>query len=516
MEIAKSYDSMPYPSKFFLQTHPDQLATLASFFGLKPKRPEKCRVLELGCGNGSNLISHAYNLEDSTFVGIDISPNHIKSAEDSSTELKLSNIEFLAVDLMKMTEEEFGKFDYIIAHGLISWIPDVVLERVFSILREMLEPQGIGYMSYNAYPGCHYRDMVRNILRFHTRDINEPTEKVNKAIAKLAFLSENVTEKEIYQPILEHELKRHLKHEASDFYHDDLGDYYHPFYFHEFASKLDDNGLQFLSEAELHAMSIHDLSPEVQEFLNKTKSVVEREQYMDFFRGRIFRQSLICHKEVEIDRSPDPLDIEKFMVAAPITAQTEDVKLTEQTPVKFVGNKGFGLEIDHPLTKASLIHLGEIWGAAISVTTLLQTARHILENQGYKTQDWDQEFTAAKTILFRIVQGTDLVQLHTYVPKANQEVSGRPKLNGLARWQIGISKNVTTLFGLNIGIEDTVSAHLLYLLNGERKRSELIDQLEDFIKTNKSVENKDEILNELEDWLDQNLSQLAKTGLFVS
>ena len=77
MEDAFSYEVMPYPSKFFLQTHPDRLATLATLFGMKSAPPERCRVLELGCGNGSNLVSHAFNLPEARFVGVDLAENHI-------------------------------------------------------------------------------------------------------------------------------------------------------------------------------------------------------------------------------------------------------------------------------------------------------------------------------------------------------------------------------------------------------------------------------------------------------
>ncbi len=516
METGKSYDTMPYPSKFFLQTHPDQLAAIANIHGLTPKAPQKCRVLELGCGNGSNLISHAYNLKDSVFVGVDISAKHIDNAKASAKELKLTNMEFYEADLMEMTTEDFGKFDYIIAHGLISWIPDFVIDRVFSIYSEMLEPQGVGYISYNVYPGCHYRDMVSNIMRFHTRNTEEPLEKVQNAISFLSFLTENVTDKEIYQPILRHELERHFKHEASDIFHDDLSDCYAPMYFNEFAKKLDTNELQFLSEAELHASSMGDFSPEVLEVIDQSKNIVEREQYMDFFRGRIFRQTLVCRKDIEINRQPKPLDIEKFLLAAPVKPQSDNIKLTERKAVRFVGDKGFGLEIDHPLTKACLVHLGEIWGRAIPLKELLQVARQNLESQGYKTESWDNEFNITRDIFLKILMGTDLLHLHVFASDANQIASETPELNNLARWQIGHANNVTTLFGLNIGVDDVVSKHLLYLLNGKRNRKEITDKMRDFIKTNEDVENKNRLLESLDEWLESNLLQLGKLGLFTS
>ena len=113
--------------------------------------------------------------------------------------MDLSNVEFHQMDVMEMSAEKFGKFDYIIAHGLYSWIPAFVREKVLALCREMLAENGIGYVSYNAYPGAHHRQMVQKMMSFHTRDTSEPMEKVGKAISFLAFLCEHATEKEVYQ-----------------------------------------------------------------------------------------------------------------------------------------------------------------------------------------------------------------------------------------------------------------------------------------------------------------------------
>ena len=68
-----SYDRILYPNYLHTQTHPDRLATMTKFFGMNAKPVENCRVLELGCGTGSRLLSFAYDLPDSEFVGIDLS-----------------------------------------------------------------------------------------------------------------------------------------------------------------------------------------------------------------------------------------------------------------------------------------------------------------------------------------------------------------------------------------------------------------------------------------------------------
>ncbi len=162
------YDEVPYSSFTFPQTRPDRLATLAAFLGMRPAPPERCRVLELGCGDGTNLISFAYILPDSRFVGIDLGQRHIEDAKNAATELGLTNLEFHCEDVMNFSRERYGEFDYIIAHGLFSWVPEAVRTKILKIYAECLTPQGVGHISFNAYPGCKTREMLWDMMKYYT------------------------------------------------------------------------------------------------------------------------------------------------------------------------------------------------------------------------------------------------------------------------------------------------------------------------------------------------------------
>jgi tRNA G46 methylase TrmB len=94
-----AYDVVPYPSYPFPQTHPDRLATIATLFGMKPAPVEHCRVLELGCASGGNLIPMAATLPESTFVGIDRSRKQVAQGQVTIDALDLRNIEQRQLDL---------------------------------------------------------------------------------------------------------------------------------------------------------------------------------------------------------------------------------------------------------------------------------------------------------------------------------------------------------------------------------------------------------------------------------
>ncbi len=168
-----AYDQVLYSSHALPQTHPDHLATLAMLFGMRPAPAESCRVLELGCGNGANLIPMALTLPGSRFAGIDLAGVPIAAARELAGRLELGNIVFHQLDVTELSPG-FGEFDYVIAHGLYSWAPPAVRDKLLAVCKANLAPHGVAYVSYNTYPGCHLRNMIREMLLYQTRDIADP------------------------------------------------------------------------------------------------------------------------------------------------------------------------------------------------------------------------------------------------------------------------------------------------------------------------------------------------------
>lgn len=516
MAEKSTYDAVPYPSKFFLQTHPDRLAAAGLLYGMHPAPVESCRVLEIGCGNGSNLISHAYGLPHSHFVGIDLSQIHIDQAKAACGELELSNIEFRQMDLMEMTVEDFGRFDYITAHGLFSWVPDIVQKKVLQLFSELLEPNGIGYISYNAYPGAYAREMVRSVMRYHTREIEEPNEKVDRAVSLLGTLAKNATEPEVYQRILQFEFRRHQQHDTADIFHDDLGDCYRPFYFHEFASMLAKNGLQFVSEAELHASSRQGVAPEYSELLDSLNDPIEREQYLDLLRGRVFRQTFFCRSDIELDREPQAAVMEKIFLSSSLRPIEPLQDIGEPQAQKFANAKGHSMQIDHPLTKAALAYLGEIWGRSIKTGELLDAARKIVENAGGGSEDWNREFETARIILLQIAHASDLIELHAYAPNARQDAENKPKINRLSRWQLRDADNVLTLLNKDLKLEDETAHHLLEIMDGTRNRDEIVRDMRSFVRAARDIQDQEDLIRDMPGWVDASIGELSRLGLFES
>ncbi|HSK74674.1 MAG TPA: class I SAM-dependent methyltransferase [Pyrinomonadaceae bacterium] len=515
MEKDFAYDALPYSNHLFMQTHPNRLATLGTLFGMKPPAVEKSRVLELGCGNGMNLIAQAFVLPEAEFVGIDLAKTHIDYAENSARELNLSNVKFQQFDLMDMSAAEFGKFDYIIAHGLISWIPEPVRAKVFSIYREMLSENGVGFISYNTYPGWYHRQTARGIGRIHTRNIDNPLAKVESALEFIKFLGENTPRNDVYKFILNNELFSFADVEPTSIFHDNLAEINEPYYFYEFAGRLEENGLQFLAEAELFTMSAQSVPPAARKFIETIDDIIWREQYLDFLTGRVFRQTLFCHKEIKLNHKPPPSILDEFRMASMVKPDSEKPEIHTDKVERFAGIGERGIEINHPLTKAALIYLGKIWDNSVSFPELLQKARMMLGERGFRTNNWEEDFQVIRDVMLQLIQNSEFIEIFTYHPKIYTEIDEKPKINPLARWQLDKSNLILAGYDKTFKIDDPLMKRLLELSDGTRTQENIYEELRNFIQTNQEYTDKETALKGLEDNFHKDLTQFARAGLFV-
>src|SRR5262249_29794315 len=161
-------DEVPYESHPFAQTHPDRLCAVATILGTRPPPVGRGRVLEIGCASGGNLIPMAVALPEGKFVGVDLSGVEVSQGQKVIQTLKLPNIELRQQNILDVAPED-GRFDYIICHGIFSWVTRPVQDKILQICRQNLVPNGVAYVSYNTYPGWHMRGMIRDMMVYHSR-----------------------------------------------------------------------------------------------------------------------------------------------------------------------------------------------------------------------------------------------------------------------------------------------------------------------------------------------------------
>ena len=519
-----TYDAVLYPGFALPQAHPDRLATLATLFGMAPAEVSTCRVLELGCGDGTNLLSVAMGLPRAECIGIDLAAAGIQKGQAITQELGLTNLTLSQRDLMEVTRD-FGQFDFIVAHGLYSWVPEPVRDKLLSICKENLRENGVAYVSYNTYPGSHFRDMVREMMRYHVQEFTDPQQQVTQARALVEFLArEAKTDGDPYRLVLQKECERIGNFRDSSLFHDDLADCNAPVYFSQFIAHTSQHGLQYLSEAQFFETQTGIFPSQVAETLNRiADSVIAKEQYLDFLKGRRFRQTLLCHAQHKLDSQLRPEKIEGLFIAAPVQTEASQIDLQSRTVVTFHGPEKSSIETDDPLVKAAMLTLSETWPQAIHFDSLLTRAK---SRCGYDadgdTRCIAEEKQKLASLLLRAYAG-GVVSLHVYPPQVAARPGERPLASPLARLQSTTSDKLTNLRHHTVSIEDFLSHCFLRLLDGSRDRGALLDDLVALvesgtvtIQTNgQPVSDTRAIRQFLSEGLERNLNELTQLSLIM-
>ena len=517
----EDYDRVLYPGAAHTQTHPDRLATLASLFGMQPAPIERCRVLEIGCTDGGNLIPMAHGLPDADFTGIDIGTRSLAAGRECVDALGLKNIRLLGLDILDVPED-FGAFDYIVAHGIYSWVPSAVREKILAICRAHLAPQGVAYISYNVYPGSHVRDAVRGMMRYHVRDIPDPGEKRRQATALLRFVVESQPESDPFRNVLAAELDWLAKSGIAAFYHDDLAENRAPFYFHEFIADAARHDLQFLSEAAFHEMQARVFPPKVVETLDGLGTDrIAREQYLDFLKNRRFRQTLLCRRELALT-VPHAECVRRFFITSRARPASAIPSLEEAVLEEFTAPGNASVKTGSSLAKAALLHLAEMYPRAIAFDALLAAARaRLVEKSIAFPNDAAPELADALLAMY----AAPIVQFHVHAPRFATEAGERPRVSPIARWCLARgAETVTNLRHRGTRIEDPIAAQLLLLLDGTRDRPALAAELAAFCAARGLIRREDgtpvtdprQLQNVIEPGLEENLRKLARMAVLVA
>jgi methyltransferase-like protein/2-polyprenyl-3-methyl-5-hydroxy-6-metoxy-1,4-benzoquinol methylase len=501
--VTTPYDRVLYPGHALAQAHPDRLATIATLLGMRPADITRCRVLEVGCGDGLNLTSVALSLPQAECIGIDLGAEGIQKGQDRVRYLGLKNIELRRLDLLDVSER-LGSFDFIIAHGIYSWVPEIVRDKLLAICKQNLAENGVAYVSYNTYPGGYFRDLARGMMRFHVSEFDDPRQRVTQARSLLKFIIESGTEPDLYRMVLQKELERINEFSDSSLFHDDLSEHNAPVYFYQFVEHAGRHKLKYLSEAHFFEIQTGIFPDPVIETLNRmSDSNVSREQYLDFLKCRRFRQTLLCHDDQQLDDHPRPEKVASFYIASPIRGQGA----VSETTTVFSGPKNSSIQTDNPLIKAALSVLGVAWPTAVHFRDLLATARGCsMQPPDGEIEDPDDDARTLGELLLRAYAG-GIVEFNVVPPRLVARPSERPVASPLARLQSKENSEVVNLRHFNIRVDDPLSRQLLQLLDGTRDRAALLDALLELVESGTAA---------IETSVDETVRESAKIRAFLA
>jgi SAM-dependent methyltransferase len=470
MSADSSYDEVPYESHPFHHSHPRWLATVGTLFGMAPVAPEHARVLELGTAAGGNLVAMAESLPSSSCLGIDLSSRQIAEGRAFIAQTGLRNVELRQASILDV-DASYGQFDYIVCHGVYSWVDRATQQRILQLCRERLSENGIAYVSYNTYPGWHMKGMLRDMMKFHASRFKEPARQIEQSRALLEVLAKAVPAQDNPYGLLLRQEAEQLRHSPDGYvFHEHLEDNNDPCYFHEFAKHSSDAGLQFLGEAELRAMLTSQFQPEAQAALREVATdIVHAEQYMDFFRNRTFRQSLLCRREVALSRRLSAETFRPFSFASPLAPAASPGSLASATPLRFGAGGWPTATISGAIGKTTMSCLSQVWPEYVPAADLEQRVCGALGLPS--TGAASPEFL--EMLLNWFSQG--IVRITHARPNVTHRAGERPIGGAVARAQARAGRRiVTSLLHRMVQLSDE-DARLLELLDGSRRRAQLAE-----------------------------------------
>lgn len=473
--ISDAYDETPYISLPISYTAPGNLRAVASLYGLAAPALERARILELGCAAGGNLLPFALAYPDAQVVGIDLSPQQIEAGQRVAEAAGARNLDLRAMSLTEITPN-FGKFDYIICHGVFSWVPPEVRDAIFRICRTNLAPEGVAYVSYNIYPGWKASDVIRDAMMLNSFGAQTPHEKLARAKDMLELIENGLWENNPLQSALQHTAQKLRGQSDHYLLHEYLEAINTPCYFLEFAAAAQQAGLAYLADAEPQLSFPSTYSSKVAHGLNGlavSAGREMREQYLDFSVGRSFRKSLLVHTERAdaILDQPEGRAFESMFLAADLVLLPAAGALANQR--QYLTASGATLTSSDPVAHILMDLLGQSWPKSVPFEAIREAVSM------NRSADTPEEISSA--LLAHIIALVQSNTLHYRLERSPyQPVHSKPELIAGARDLLSeVTKSGCQVSLHNLwhqGLRppaDTLSQHIMSLMDGSRSTTEL-------------------------------------------
>jgi SAM-dependent methyltransferase len=438
--LRTSYEETPYESRAITVTHPSRLAAVAALYGFTAQSPARSRVLEIGCAAGGNILAMAATLPDSTFVGVDFAHNQIEAGRLLAVDAGLRNVELLPISITEI-DDSFGAFDYVICHGVYSWVPPAVQEAILRVCARNLSANGLAYVSYNTYPGWHLRGLVREMIMYHDDPALSPRERVDRGRGFVEMVGAvSTVHSSVFEAILREEVQILRSQGDAYFLHEQLEQFNQPMRFFEFVGLAERAGLAFVAEAQLSGFETIVPDEALTAIAAWATDRVRHEQYLDYLRLRAFRRTLLCHAAAAESVSPRPTPdgmygLHLLARADPLGDPAADGSMT------YGGRDGLTVTTNNPLVCDAFRVLREVQPRSMSFEDLWSAVRP--RSAAGAVDHAADPMSLAAPLLH--VASARMVELHAIPIPVAPAVTGRPLATGLARAQARAGTFVTNL-----------------------------------------------------------------------
>jgi methyltransferase-like protein len=322
-------------------------------------------------------------------------------------------------------------------------VPPALQNKILSIAAEQLAPHGVAYVSYNAYPGWHMRGIVREMMRYHAMRYDNPHRRIAEARRILEVVPKHAAgaTNAAYNQLLKFEADLLNRCDDHYIYHEHLEEHCQPLYFHEFIGRAREQGLDYLGEPHIGAMTPMNFGAEGNQALKSlSRDAIELEQFMDYFSNRTFRETLLHRAGRQPNYELQPSLVWPMYISGGGRPKEPPIDFTKGVQTTFISRAGNPVTTPLPLLKAAIVELTQRWPAAVSFGDLFAACCRRLELEGTEH---------ARTLLGRaillVLTTSDMVEVSIEPSMFTVAPGDKPLASPLAREQAKSGPVVTNL-----------------------------------------------------------------------
>jgi len=456
--------------------HPARLRARALAHGFGGATLDAFRYLELRCGPGANLLPLARQFPEARFVGVEPDGQLLAQARARAEEAELPNVALFDSDKAALADAD--RFDYVLAHGIYSWVEQAEQRALLETCEAALAAEGVACVSYNTLPGWSVRGVVRDLMMRAARGKSGEARLV--AARSLATKLHRHTEGDHpYLALFGAELA--LVHDKPDaeLLDDHLADHNEALYFDQFVERADAAGLSYVGEM-LPATPDGAMDMQlVPELMQQGLSRREAEQCLDALSYRQLRASLLCRQGPQLTPLPELATLAHSGYYAGRLAATDEPLLGPDKMLRFQAHTGVVIEADQPLLKASLLVLAAAWPQGLTAQAIVSSAMALLRERELPDAASQADMDSTVADLAQLCRRQQL-ELLPWTPEVRRDAPAKPRLAPLTRLEAQRTSIVTSARHEPVEL-DAVTRVVAQRLDGSCDPATLVRELSDRI-----------------------------------
>jgi len=283
-----------YARHFDEDLSPSRLRLAAALNGFPTPSADTFDYCELGCAHGDTMNVLAAANPRARFVGVDFNAEHIASAKLSADGGALENVRFLERDFEALRADDFPELDFVVAHGVLSWVGPEKRRAILDFVSSRLKPGGLFYVSYNAMPGWAAVEPLRQLLVSRTLGVaGDTSERARQAVAFAKQMHDAGAAYFVQNPAAKEMLATMEALGGEYVAHEYLNAHWAPMYFAHVAWEMTTADLHFVGQLPLF-LNYRDLAvpPLVRTLFEKVVDRATYESLKDYAINEFFRRDV--------------------------------------------------------------------------------------------------------------------------------------------------------------------------------------------------------------------------------